>query len=324
MLDAIFLASGSDVTVLSGADLPCGEPLKIGGDESLIYEACEYRDSFLKFSPTVAIGLNLELDHTDYFDSINAIKDSFKKAMSRADDFAVINGDDENLRQIIKQINSRVVTFGQSQICDYRYSIISFRDVGFDFEILYHGASVGVFRLNIPGAFNLSNATAAIVTALECGIGAEHIREAISAYQGIPRRLERVGTRYNRAVFYDYAHHPTEISASISALKALTRDALTVIFKPHTYSRTQSFWEELKSALSLADHVILTSIYPAREEAVAGVSSELLAYEIGARAKFLEDDDILRHLDLNTHGTIVIMGAGDMEKIKKDVLNKYV
>ena len=104
----------------------------------------------------------------------------------------------------------------------------------------------------------------------------------------------------------------------------LTRETVTVIFKPHTYSRTQSLWDELKTALSLADNLILTPIYPAREEAIAGVSSERLAYEIGSRAKFLEDDDILRHLDLNTHGAIVIMGAGDMDKIKKDVLSKYV
>lgn len=324
MLDAIFSHAGSEPSVLSGADLPSGEPLKIGSDALMIYEACEYKDSFLKFSPTAAIALNLELDHTDYFDGLAAIKDSFKSALGRASDFSVVNLDDENLRQIVKQIKGRVVTFGQGSGSDYRYSIVGFAERGFDFTLSRFGSEIARFRLNIPGAFNVTNAVAAIVCALEYGIDVEIIREAISEYRGIARRLERVGTRYTREVYYDYAHHPTEICASINALKMLTHDFVTVIFKPHTYSRTASLWDDMKEALSLADHLILTPIYPAREEAIEGVSSERLAYEIGARAKFSEDGDILKYLDLHTHGTIVVMGAGDMEKIKKDVLYKYI
>lgn len=324
MLDAIFTHAGVEPSVLSGSDLPIGEPLKIGSESLVIYEACEYKDSFLKFSPTIAVGLNLELDHTDYFESLTAMKDSFKKALSKATAFSVVNGDDENFRPIIKQIRGRVITFGQGSAADYRYSVVSFREEGFDFTISKFGSEIGRFRLNIPGVFNVSNATAAIVTALEYGIDIKTVSEAIAAYRGIARRLERVGQRYTRPVYYDYAHHPTEIAASINALKMLTRDYLTVIFKPHTYSRTRSLWEELKTALSLADNVILTPIYPAREEQIEGITSQRLAYEIGSRAKFCEDDEILRHLDRHTDGTIVIMGAGDMEKIKKDVLNKFI
>ncbi len=324
MLDAIFTHAGSEPSVLSGSELPIGEPLKIGGGSLMLYEACEYKDSFLKFSPTVAIGLNLELDHTDYFESLAAIKDSFKRALGRASKFAVVNGDDENFRTIIKQIRGKVITFGQGTSCDYRYSIVAFRESGFDFTLSKFGSEIGRFRLNIPGAFNVSNAVAAIVTALEYGIDVETVREGISRFRGIARRLERVGLRYTRPVYYDYAHHPTEIAASINAIKMLTHDLVTVIFKPHTYSRTASLWEDLKTALSLADHVILTPIYPAREEAIEGITSAGLAREIGARAKFSEDDEILRYLDLYTHGTIVVMGAGDMEKIKKDVLNKFI
>ncbi len=324
MLDAIFTHAGSEPSVLSGADLPIGEPLKIGKKGIMIYEACEYKDSFLKFSPTVAIGLNLELDHTDYFASLADIKESFKRALSRASHFSVVNGDDENLRPILKQIKGKVITFGQGIACDYRYSIVGFRECGFDFTIFKFGSEIGRFRLNIPGAFNVSSATAAIVTALEYGIDVGTVAEAISAFSGISRRLERVGMRYTRSVYYDYAHHPTEIAASINAIKMLTHDLVTVIFKPHTYSRTAALWEEMKTALSLADHVILTPIYPAREEAIEGIRSERLAYEIGSRARFCEDDEILRYLDLYTHGTIIVMGAGDMENIKKDVLNKYI
>ncbi len=324
MLDTIFSHAGVAPSVLSGAQLPTGEPLKIGEKSLMIYEACEYKDSFLKFSPTIAIGLNLELDHTDYFENITAIKDSFKRALGKATKFSVVNGDDENFRPIIKQIKGKVITFGQGMTTDYRYSIVGFGEGGFDFTLSKFGSEIGRFRLNIPGTFNVSNAVAAIVTALEYGIDIKVVSEAISSYRGIARRLERVGMRYTRPVYYDYAHHPTEIAASINAIKMQTRDLVTVIFKPHTYSRTSSLWEEMKSALSLADHLILTPIYPAREEKIEGVSSERLAYEIGSRAKFSEDDDLLRYLDLHTHGTIVIMGAGDMEKIKKDVLNKFI
>ena len=324
MLDTIFSRTGGEPSVLSGADLPSGEPLKIGGDSLMIYEACEYKDSFLKFSPTAAIALNLELDHTDYFENIAALRDSFKRAMGRASDFSVVNVDDENLRQIVKQIKGRVVTFGQGSSADYRYSIVGYGERGFDFTLSRFGSEIARFRLNIPGEFNVSSAVAAIVTALEYGADVDEIREGIDSFGGIARRLERVGRRYNREVYYDYAHHPTEIAASINALKMLTHDLVTVIFKPHTYSRTASLWEDMKAALSLADHLILTPIYPAREEAIEGISSERLAYEIGSRVKFSEDDEILKYLDRYTDGTIVVMGAGDMEKIKKDVLYKYI
>lgn len=324
MLDAIFTYAGSEPSVLSGAELPIGEPLKIGKESLMIYEACEYKDSFLKFSPTVAIGLNLELDHTDYFESLSAIKESFKRALSRASRFSVVNGDDENLRTIIKQIRGKVITFGQGSSCDYRYSIVGFRERGFEFTISKFGNEIGRFILNIPGAFNVANATAAIVTALEYGIDVDTVSEAISQFLGIPRRLERAGMRYTRQVYYDYAHHPTEIAASINAVKMLTHDFVTVIFKPHTYSRTASLWDDMKTALSLAEHVILTPIYPAREKEIEGISSKRLAREIGSRAHFCEDDEVLRYLDLYTHGTVIVMGAGNMENIKKDVLNKYI
>ena len=131
MLDAIFSYAKATPTVLSGADLPLGEPLRVGGKSLMIYEACEYKDSFLRFSPTIAVGLNLELDHTDYFDGIEAIKTSFVKALSRATRFALISGDDENLLDIKDKIKAPVITFGGGENNDYRYSVTSFNDVGF-------------------------------------------------------------------------------------------------------------------------------------------------------------------------------------------------
>lgn len=322
MLDAILSLAGADPTVLSGAELPIGEPLKVGSKDLMIYEACEYKDSFLHFAPTISVGLNLELDHTDYFKSIGDMKNSFKKALGKATKLAIINGDDPNFSSFIKTLNTKAVTFGLGEKNKYQYFITSFRDRGYSFVLTKFGERVYDFDLNIPGVFNVENAVAAIVTALEYGIDKETIAEAIASYRGIPRRMEYVGMRFGRRVYYDYAHHPTEIRATINALKVYTHDLVTVIFKPHTYTRTKSLWEEFRMALTLADHVILTEIYPAREEPIEGIDSRKMALEVGARAVFLPDEDVLPYLDEKTHGTIVIMGAGELEHIKNDVLNK--
>lgn len=320
MLDLIFSHAGVDPTVLSGSELPIGSPFRVGSKGAMIYEACEYKDSFLRFTPTISVALNLELDHTDYFADIEEIKRSFTKALSRATGFALINGDDQNLTDIVSNINARVITFGASEENTYRYSITSFKKVGFCFSVLRNGVKLGDFELNIPGVFNIANATAAIAASLEYGIDVATVSGALALYRGIPRRLEYIGTRFNRPVFYDYAHHPTEIKASIDALKMQVNSPLTVIFKPHTYSRTRDLWNELCSSLSEADHVLLTDIYPAREEMIEGINSVRLAEEIGDKARYCRDDEILTQLDFYTSGAIVLMGAGDLEEIKRNIL----
>lgn len=322
MLDSIFTHAGCNPTVLSGSDLPIGTPVRLGSKGVMIYEACEYKDSFLRFSPTISVGLNLELDHTDYFDGIDALKASFAKALGRADQFALVNGDDANLKRIIGKLKTRVVTFGSSENNDYRYSITAFREIGFEFTLSRFGSVIGSFELNIPGVFNLHNATAAIALALEYGIDADIIAEAIRSYRGIAGRLEYIGSRFGRPVYYDYAHHPTEILASINALKSITREPLTVVFKPHTFSRTKALWQEFCEALSQADHLILTDIYPAREQPIEGVNSARLAADIGYGAKYCPDTEVISTVDLSTQGTIVLMGAGNLDNIKKDITTK--
>lgn len=325
MLERIFTAAGTDPTVLSGAGLSSGaSQMRLGGQSTLIYEACEYRDSFLRFSPTIAIALNLELDHTDYFKNLAELKESFRRALSHATAFAVVNSDDSNLSRIINGIKTRVVTFGQRATADYRYHITAFKSVGYEFDITKYGNVIGTFELNIPGTYNVTNAVAAIVTALEFGIDIGTVQGAISAFSGIPRRLEHIGENHLRPVYYDYAHHPTAIACAINTVKMMTHGEVTVIFKPHTYSRTQSLWEDFKLALSLADRVIITDIYPAREAAIEGITSERLAQEIGDHAVYAPDDEVVRELHFNTTGAIIIMGAGDMEDIKDAVLKHVI
>lgn len=321
MLDAIFTHANALPTTLSGSDLPIGSPVRLGSDGVMIYEACEYKDSFLRFSPTISVGLNLELDHTDYFDDIESLRKSFAKALGKAEQFALINGDDGNLSLIRKQIKTPIITFGGGENNDYRYNITTFREDGFDFTISRFGSVIGNFSLNIPGVFNVHNATAAIVVALEYGIDIQIITEAIGSFRGISGRLEYIGRRYGRPVYYDYAHHPTEILASINALKSSVRQPLTVVFKPHTFSRTKSLWNDFCSALSVADYLIITDIFPARESPIPEISSDRLASEISG-AVYCTDEDVCSYLDMSTNGAIVLMGAGSYEKIKKFILTE--
>ena len=320
MLDAIFAHSGAMPTTLSGADLQEGDPLRIGSSDLLIYEACEYRDSFLRFTPTVSIGLNLELDHTDYFPDIEALRNSFLRAFNRAEDLVILSGDDPNFKKIIPKISTKVITFGRSRGNTYRYDITGFCEGNFAFDLYKFENKIGSFKLHLPGAFNLHNATAAIATATELGIDIDLIHEAVSAFRGIPRRLELIGRVFGRDVYYDYAHHPTEIGASITALRGLNCGEITVVFKPHTYSRTKSLWNEMCRSLALADHVVLTDIYAAREEPIPGITSENLARDIGEMAAYLQDNEAAEYIMKNTRGAIVLMGAGDLTEIKNQLI----
>lgn len=320
MLDAIFAHAGALPTTLSGADLPMGDPLRLGSSDLLIYEACEYRDSFLRFTPTVAIGLNLELDHTDYFPDIEALRNSFLRAFNRAEDLVILSGDDPNFKKIIPKISTKVITFGRSMGNTYRYDVTGFCEGNFAFDLYKFENKIGSFALHLPGAFNIHNATAAIATAIELGIDIDMIYEAISAFRGIPCRLELIGKVFGRDVYYDYAHHPTEIGASITALRGLNCGEITVVFKPHTYSRTKSLWNEMCSSLSHADYVVLTDIYAAREEPILGITSENLAREIGDSAAYIKDNEAVEYILRNTGGAIVLMGAGDLTEIKNQLI----
>ncbi len=324
MLDAIFTHAKKNPTTLSGEDLPgLASSLRVGGKDTMIYEACEYKEAFSMFSPTVAVALNMEMDHVDYYKDEKSLKNAFARALSRASDFVLINEDDENLFKIKKKISSRIITFGANETSDYRYEILSFAPVGYTFSIKKNGKILGIFRLPILGAFNVVNAAASVIVALELGISAAVIADALKNFHGIKRRLQHVGEHHARPVIYDYAHHPTEIRASINTVKMAYPGEVTVIFKPHTYSRTEYFWRDFRFALELADHIVITDVYPAREDAIPGVTAENLAKSIGPRAIYAKESEILTAVDLHTYGTIIVMGAGDLEDVKDRLIRGH-
>ena len=317
MLDRIFSLNNSEQTTLLGSVIP-GEhtPLRLGGKELFLYEACEYRDAFLSFSPTASVFTNLELDHVDYFKSAEQIKESFRKAME-IPKFSVVNLDSPWLREVSESVSSKCVGFGESLDAEYRIAEISKSFGIYSFSIKKKCEKILSVNLSIPGRFNVYNAAAAAVMALEYGVERKTIEEALCGFKAPPRRLEKVGEYNGDAVYYDYAHHPTEIEATLNTLREMTHKKITVVFKPHTYSRTAGFLHEFAKALALADRVLICDISAIREKVMVGISSEKLASLIGNKATRVEEKGISEYL---TGGVTVIMGAADLNKVKDEIL----
>ena len=310
-LASVFRLAGRRPTVFSGAPLPSGEAYLFGGEETLIYEACEYRDSFLHFFPTLSVFLNLELDHTDYFPSIEALRESFLAAADRSP-VTLLNADDENLREVARKTASRPVLFGEGEGYDFGYRVLAV-DHGYVTLRAYEGGeALGDVTLGTAGRFQAVNATAAISAARLSGIPFSYLQTALARDTGIPRRLERLGTYDGRPVYYDYAHHPTELRAVISTVREMTGGDVTVIFSPHTYSRTAALFSEFVAALRLAAFSVLTPIYPAREAPIPGITSEALAHAVGERAVALSASDAVDYVRAHTKGAILLLGAGDL------------
>ena len=317
MLAHILTHSGKNPTVLSGAPLSQGGNCRIGSLDHLVFESCEYKDSFLIPKPDISVFLNLELDHVDWFKSLEDIRASFLTAMRRARR-AIVNIDDREIAKNAEKLYTLPITFGKSLDADYRIIPLSEAPRDLRFSLEYRGKELGDITLSMIGAFNIYNATAATVAAMECGVLFDECRAALSSFSGIGRRLERIGEFNGRPLYYDYAHHPTEIAEGIKAVKSDTGAPVTVIFGPHTYSRTKGLWCGFVNSLCMAENVILTEISAIREPKIEDVSSEKLAKECGAHVA--RDGQELSRLLNGSDGAIIIMGAADMSWVKKVLL----
>lgn len=321
MLSFIFEYAKKNPTTVLGAVIPkTDSPLKIGGDSYFIYEACEYKDSFLCFSPTAAVYTNLEFDHMDYFKDIESLKNSFLKSMNGAG-ICVINTDDSRLRSLVPSVKSETVTYGECYGSRYRAEITEESKGFYSFDVYLYEKKIAHVRLGIPGKFNVLNALGAFALAHRLGVPTEIILQALSSFSGIERRIERIGNYGKLSLYYDYAHHPTEIECTVNTLRELTGGKVYVIFKPHTYSRTKGLFDGFVKALSLADGVYLCDISAIRERAIEGVSSENLARLIGKGAVRADEEEIKAKIDASgiakEDGALIIMGAANMDYLKK-------
>ena len=330
MLSHILLEAETDPTISVGGILNAiGGNIRVGGSDIFVTEACEYTNSFLNFLPKISLILNVEEDHMDFFKDIDDIRCSFHRFASilPKDGTLVINKNIEQLEAITNNLDCKVITYSEVQEADYGAANITFDELGnASFDLIRYGEFVDRIKLSVAGNHNVSNALSTIAVADLLQIPMETIKKGILSFGGTVRRFQYKGERNGFTIIDDYAHHPTEIRATLTSARNYPHKDIWCIFQPHTYTRTKAFFHEFAEALSLADHVILADIYAARETDTLGMSSEALAEEIkklGTDAYYLPSFEAIENFVLEKviHGDVLItMGAGDVVNIGDSLL----
>jgi UDP-N-acetylmuramate--alanine ligase len=329
MVASVLEAAGLDPTIIIGGDLEIlGGNAKLGAGDLLVAEACEAYGSFLELFPRMAVILNIEHDHHDCYPTLEDVLRSFRQFLSQIKDggLAIMCADCPNVRAVIPSVRQRVVTYGLSDGVDYRAVDVDADSPNPTFRALYRDKDLGEFTLNVPGEHNVRNALASIAVGSELGVDPSIMAEALADFHGAGRRFEVLGEVGGITVVDDYAHHPTEIRATIDAARAWHR-RLVVVFQPHLYSRTESLAEEFAGALKGADIPVLTEIYAARERPKPGVSASMLVDMINSdgQGKVLFIPDKTRVAEellpvLKPGDLVIVMGAGDIRKSGEDLL----
>ncbi len=329
MVSEILLEAEKDPTLSIGGILKTiGGNLRIGKSDYFVTEACEYTNSYLEFFPKISLILNVEEDHMDFFKDIHEIRDSFHRFASLLpkDGTLIINGEIPQLNTITRDLACNIVTYGNSSEFDYYATDIVFDEKGCATYQLHHKDRVRTIQLSVVGHHNVSNSMAAIALADLLSIEEDAVNRALMHFSGTNRRFEVKGTLGGITIIDDYAHHPTEITATLTAAKNYPHNRLWCVFQPHTYTRTKAFLDDFASALSLADKVVLTDIYAAREKNTIGISSkdllkklEDLSVEAHHFSTFDEIENFLLENCINGD-LLITMGAGDVVNIGENLL----
>jgi len=331
MISEILLHADCDPTLSIGGILKTiGGNFRIGKSQYFVTEACEYTNSYLEFFPKISLILNVEADHLDFFKDLDDIRNSFHRfaGLLPAEGTLIINGDIDNFEQITKDIAANVITYGSSSSCDYYPTDITYDEFGHGSYLLHHQNEVMPVSLSVVGLHNIYNSIAAIALARTIAIDTSVAVDALRHFSGTDRRFELKGRLGNITIIDDYAHHPTEIRATLSATKNYPHKTLWCVFQPHTYTRTQAFLSDFADALSLADKVILTDIYAAREKNTIGISSRDLLKKLeenGTEAYYFSYFDDIENFILQNcsdNDMVITMGAGDVVKIGETILGQ--
>jgi UDP-N-acetylmuramate--alanine ligase len=331
MIAAILVEAGADPTmVLGGEYAPLGGNARVGEGEWMVVEACEAFNSHLDLSPEIAVVTNIEAEHLDYHKSEQALRESFGGFLERIrpGGCAVLCFDCEAVKEIAPRFGGRKLSYGLSEGCDYRASETRSGEEGSSFVLLHRGQALGSFELRLAGNHNIANAAGAIAAGCAAGFGVEAARGALEKFTGVSRRFEVLGAARGIIVVDDYAHHPTEIRATLEAARArFPGRRLVAAFQPHLYSRTEAFAPEFARALAGADVILVTEIYAAREEPIPGVSGEQIveaARALGRKdADFFAAKEALREEllgRLRPGDVLLTLGAGDVYTVARDVL----
>lgn len=321
MLTLIGMQCGIDPTVMVGSNLPAiGGTLRIGAHDCFIAESCEYTNSFLSFHPTVAVVLNVDADHLDFFKDIDDIIHSFHRfcALVPETGALVVNADSDNAMKAIEGIDRTCITFGCSHKADVYPENITDRHGYYSFDVMYHGKKYTHVDLSVPGRHNMLNALASCGVCIFLGLDPEASAVGLNQFTGSARRFQLTGRMANGAmVVDDYAHHPAEMEATLRTAQEMDYDRIICVFQPHTYSRTVALMPEFIHALSLCDKAILADIYAAREKNTFGVSSKDIADALENGEYYDSFDKIeARVREIAQPGDLILtMGAGNINDI---------
>jgi UDP-N-acetylmuramate--alanine ligase len=332
MVAVILSHSDLDPTMLIGGEVKeIGSNAQVGKGDIIVTEACEYKESFLSFKPNISVVLNIEADHLDYFRDLDHIKDSFRTYINDTpeDGILIINGDDSDCIDVANSARCKVLTFGLSESCYYRAVEISFTPEGFpSFSIYRDNEFVMKLTLSVPGRHNIYNTLAALAAASYVGISDEDIGASLSTFRGAVRRFDLLGEIEGVKIIDDYAHHPTEIKATLNAALNVPHDRILCVFQPHTYTRTHELLNDFSEAFTLADLIIITDIYAAREKNTGLIHSKDLVERIratGQEALYIASfDEIAAYLrsQMKSGDLVFTMGAGNINDLGFMLLKK--
>ncbi len=330
MLSHIVLSANLDPTILVGADLDVIDGnFRTGESEYFITEACEYKASFLKFFPYIGVILNIDADHLDYYRDIDHIEATFKEFVSLIpeDGYAIGNGDDFRVARVLREVQCNTLTFGLEN-GDIIAKNILFNGRGSSFDVLYNGEEFATIHLQVPGNHNILNALSTIATAIILHIEKKHIVEGLENFKGAHKRFEFKGVKNEVTVIDDYAHHPTEIKATLKASKEYPHNNIFCIFQPHTYSRTLALLNDFAESFDEVDELILMDIYAAREQDNGEINSTMLGDKIRQRGvkciNVHSHEEALSYVKNKVfkNDLLLTVGAGDVVKVGEMFLNQ--
>lgn len=281
MIGLVLIEAGMDPTVIVGGRLKDfgGTNARLGDGSWIVVEADEYDRSFLQLLPTIAVVNNIEPEHMDIYRDYEDLISSFSIFSNKIPfyGFVAVGLDDNGVKDLIPNLNKKVLTFGLTKNADFRAENIQTFSTGTEYDLIYKNELIGRITLNVPGIHNIKNSLAAITVAHKIGIEPEIYIRALSKFNGVYRRFDIKGEARGVLVVDDYAHHPTEIQATLQAARKGFNRRIIAVFQPHTYTRTQKFYREFARSFDDADVVIITDVYPARETPIEGVDGKLIA-----------------------------------------------
>jgi len=329
MLSYALIHAGLDPTISVGGELDIIDGnIKTGDSDYFITEACEYTNSFLSFFPTIAVITNIDEDHLDFFKNIEDIRKSFRKfaLLTKNKGYVVASGIDENVKLALSDTDLKIKYYGFSDDCEYHAENITYENGFPTFQVWHFHQLLCKIKLQVPGEHNILNALATIAVCHLWGADISLVKKGIEEFRGCGRRFEEKGFYGGAKIMDDYAHHPTEIKATLSSAKKMEKNRLWCIFQPHTYSRTKSLWNEFCQSFDDCDELILTKIYAAREKPDGVTTAENLAKDIekrGIRVRYFDEfadiEEVLKK-ELEPNDLVFTMGAGDIYKVGENIL----